>query len=510
MNRLVILIIILLGSVPGSNAQTLRPSTYNFGKVELWNNPPAVFRFTNTTNKPGVFLPIPYQHNLQIELPKGYIAPGQEVEIKAIYFTSEGGNLNIQQAIYFSSSPDPIFIRLKGRIASIHPDAITECPTVDKKPAELRMEKGMASVTVFDAKSGLVISGVDLLLEGNGRRFLMENTRRKMIALDGLPIGFYGVKVSKNGYEELNSALYLNKNTGAISYMLNPLPDVGKDPVIASNAPPQEDFTELELTPEDDMAAIERIRKLMDEKYKGKDIRERDVLVIRERSDSTEQVGTSTVNVPAEPPAVKDTTEEVPDLDAGGQLNREKYALNNVVFLIDVSGSMKIDNKLDKLKVAMKELVYVLRPEDRLTIITYSSRSEVVLASCPGDQKDRIFGVIDQLIAKGNSFGAEGMDMAYKNARRNFINKGNNQIILASDGLFNSREVSNKDLYDMAAAQKEMGIGLSVVGFGKKTEAREFMVELASHGGGSYMEINSMDEINYVLLREIMKNARKG
>jgi Ca-activated chloride channel family protein len=504
-----ILAISIFAFVFQSEAQEFSPSTYNLGKVKLYNNPVIKFNFVNDTKNPIVFLPIPYQRNLFIDLPQGYIKPGQSVEISAIYFTEQTGALNVEQPIYTSASNEPIYLKIKGKILSLHPGAITSCPIIDKKKSDIKMEQGMASVVVYDSETGLVINGVDMLFEGQKGRFLKENSRKEMIDLSGLPHGYYQVKLSKTGYRETNGQVYVNVSTGALTFYLTPLIEHVQisDNSMDETEEVEDDFLALENNNDDEQQAIERIRKMTDEKYKGRNIIERDVLVIREQElDSS---GTDSISSSEE--EIKDDIKiaDVPDFDASGSLNPQKYALNNVVFLIDVSGSMKIDNKLEKLKISMKNLVAVLRPEDRLTIVTYSSRSEVVLASCPGNEKDRINAIIDGLVAKGNSFGADGLQTAYNYAQENYIAKGNNQIILATDGLFNSREQSDRDLYALAESEAGKGIHTSVIGFGRKKEARAFMQKIAANGAGNFMEINTEEEANSALVHEIKSNALK-
>jgi len=498
-----ILTILLIFCAAQGYSQKLSPSEFNFGKVKLWNNPTATFTFTNTSSKKLIFLPIAYQRNLYIDLPSGYIEPGESRTIKAIYYTEDGGNVNVNQPLYHSAGGDPIMLRLKGKILSFHPDAFTVCPSVDNKNPQQIVTPGMLTVTVYDKNTGLAINGVDFLLEGGQKRFLMENSRKAMVPIEGLPYGYYNLNISKTGYYEHKGSLYVGKHSGAITYYLKPIPKIIAQIEPEKEVEPSDGFVELEPKKDDEMADIERIRKMTDEQFKGRDIRERDVLVVREneKEDSVEII-----------PEKKEESiveiSDVPDLDEGGSLSREKYALNNVVLLIDVSGSMKINEKLDNLKVSIKRLASVMRPEDRLTIITYSSRSTVVLASCPGDQKDKIYSVIDSLKAKGNSFGAQGMFTAYQFAQENFIQGGNNEIILATDGLFNSREISEKDLYEKAAFEYGQGVSMSVVGFGKKKEARKFMQTIAKNGGGNFIEINSAQDANSALLKEIMTKAR--
>lgn len=511
--RLIVLILVAFVTQT-TFGQDLSPSTFNFGKVKLWNNPTALYTFTNTSSKKLLFLPIPYQRNLYIDLPQGYIQPGETRKITAVYYTEDGGNLSVSQALYHSGSQQPIRLRMKGKIISFHPDAITVCPRVGDKQNESIITPGSFTFTAFNRETGIAIEGVDFLLEGGQRRFLLENSRQAMISIDGIPYGYYNLKISKTGYRPYIGSVYIGKHSGAITYSLTPLAEIvtEKEPEKEKRKEGQ-GFVELEPTKRDDQADIERIRRMTDEQFKGKDIRERDVLVVREQANPDTPV------VKRDPPAeietktdetsTVETSKEEPDLDASGGLNTEKYALNNVVLLIDVSGSMKINDKLEHLKVSIKEMAKVLRAEDRLTIITYSSKSRVTLSSCPGNETERIYEVIDGLVAKGNSFGAEGMYTAYRYAQENFIHDGNNEIILATDGLFNSKDKTNRDLYEKASDEYRNGVKMSVVGFGKKKDARKFMQTIALNGGGNFIEINSLADANSALLHEVMDNARK-
>ena len=161
------------------------------------------------------------------------------------------------------------------------------------------------------------------------------------------------------------------------------------------------------------------------------------------------------------------------------------------------------------MKTAMKELVSVLRHEDLVTIISYSSKTKILIASTPGDQKDMIYAVIDSLEAKGNSYGHRGLERAYEFALNNFIKEGNNQVILASDGLFNSKEVTEKEIFEMAESNSILGIRTSVVGFGKSKEALKFLKKLSANGRGSFIKITSESTAQSALVEEIMKNAIK-
>ncbi|MCB9240373.1 MAG: VWA domain-containing protein [Flavobacteriales bacterium] len=503
---IVVLACCLVGSFGAQigQAQTLTPSTYNHGKVKLWNNPKAVFTFTNTTSQRMLFLPIQYQRDLYIHLPEGYIEPGQSVDIEVLYYTEEEGPFSITQELYVSGSNDPIYLRLKGKIQSFHPDAKTACPRVNPDKNE-NQRTVVTTVTVYDKSTGKVINGVDILISGAQSDYFIEHTKKYQVPLKNVAIGLYEVEISKPGYKSLTHVQYINPNVGHLVFELEPNPL--EDPSVpdASDKEGDDVVIEIDKVQKNDADAIERIRKMMDERFKDRKIIERDVIVVKDNQDTTPKetpiASSDTVVKPAVPEK---------DFDEGGLLNSKKYASNNVVFLIDVSGSMKIDDKLESMKTSMKSLVSVLRPQDMVTIIIYSRTARIKLQSTPGDRKDSINYVIDELRANGSSYGAEGLTMAYEFAVQNFITGGNNQVILATDGLFNSPEVTEDDLYAMARLHANYGVNTSVVGFGKKEEPRLFMQKLATSGSGSFIQIADQSAAESALITEIMKNARKS
>lgn len=490
----------LFGITNQSFAQ-LNPSTYNYGKVQLWNNPKAIFRYTNNTNKRSLFLPIQYQRDLYLHLPEGYIEPGQSVTIEAIYYTEERGSFSISQPIYLSGLNEPIILTLQGKILSFHPDAHTACPTIEHKTNPIQ-KPATASITVYDKSTGLAINGVDVLLVGSSTNYFIEHTRKLKLPLNSIPIGLYQLDISKAGYNPIQQIQYISTNTGDLVFELEPIKGEVATISVDQTTSGEDRIVQIDKVEDSDQDAIERLRKMMDERFKGRKIIERDVMVVKENADSTPQTPKK-----IESPTPKIDLSTIQDFDESGKLNSLKYVPNNVVFLIDVSGSMKIDDKLESLKVSMKSVVDILRPQDKVTIIIYSTKARIVLESTPGDQKETINAVIDGLRANGSSYGADGLSLAYQFAKGNFIPKGNNQIILASDGLFNTKDVTESDLFAMADANARIGITTSVVGFGRKEAAKIFMKSLAENGAGNFIQIVNFQEAQSALVAEIMHNA---
>lgn len=525
-----------------SLAQKLVPDVHDLGRVKLYNNPTLIFTFTNTSSKPVMFMATPYMRDLEIITPEGYIQPGESVRIKVRYFTEEYGTIRVHQPIYINTRNDPFYINITGRIVSFHPNALTMCPSMNKTEADVRQEQSSnPTVTTYDKRTGMTIKGASLLFSGPTKQFLIENSKNPMVTLEGIPIGLYRVEVSMKGYKPLEETLYISRGGGHFILALEPLDTMLHEPAITQvtepepgeeelfeveevlveeeiNEPPVTEDTEeevfvLEPQEEEQEEGIDRIRRMVREQYKDREIIEKDVVVIDTDSVEAEVVAE---NTPGEPVSETDTAvaipaeQMLPDFEQDGSLSA-KYRRNNIVFLIDVSSSMKSPDKLPLLKEAMKNMVSVLRASDYVTIITYASTTQVVLPPLSGDRKDEIYAVTDSLSAFGYSKGADGMGMAYKEAINNFIPGGNNQIILATDGLFNSTDITEDDLYNMALLHlTQYEIRLSVVAFGKSNSALSFMKGLSDHGRGSFIRIDPASEANRELVMEIMRNALKG
>lgn len=184
----------------------------------------------------------------------------------------------------------------------------------------------------------------------------------------------------------------------------------------------------------------------------------------------------------------------------------EELPPSNLVFLIDVSGSMNSPNKLPLLKNALRILVKNLQAEDRVAIVVYASASGVVLESTRASDAQKILEAIDQLSASGSTAGGAGIQLAYKTAREHFDPQFNNRVILATDGDFNVGISSEEGLIELIEKEREAGIFLSVLGFGRGNYQDAKMEQLANHGNGNYAYIDGLMEARKVLAEEMGAN----
>ncbi|WP_321295843.1 von Willebrand factor type A domain-containing protein [Marinifilum fragile] len=186
----------------------------------------------------------------------------------------------------------------------------------------------------------------------------------------------------------------------------------------------------------------------------------------------------------------------------GKKIETDNLPASNLVFLLDVSGSMNSQNKLPLLKKAFKLLVNQLRPEDKVAIVVYAGSSGLVLPSTNGNKKEEILNALNKLNAGGSTAGAAGLELAYKTARENFIDGGNNRIILATDGDFNVGISSNAEMERLIEKERNNGVFISVLGFGMGNYKDDKMEIIADKGNGNYSYIDNILEAKKVLVNE--------
>ncbi|WP_029038444.1 vWA domain-containing protein [Salinimicrobium xinjiangense] len=172
---------------------------------------------------------------------------------------------------------------------------------------------------------------------------------------------------------------------------------------------------------------------------------------------------------------------------------------SNLVFLLDVSGSMNSPNKLPLLKSAFKLLTGQLREQDRVAIVVYAGAAGLVLPSTKGSDKKTIFEALDNLSAGGSTAGGEGIELAYEIAEENFIKGGNNRVILATDGDFNVGASSDRAMGDLIEEKRETGIFLTALGFGMGNYQDSKLETFAQKGNGNHAYIDTMQEAKRVL-----------
>jgi len=187
----------------------------------------------------------------------------------------------------------------------------------------------------------------------------------------------------------------------------------------------------------------------------------------------------------------------------GKKISTDNLPPSNLVFLIDVSGSMGSYNKLPLLKKSFALLVDQLRPEDRVAIVVYAGAAGCVLESTSGKEKGKILGALEKLQSGGSTAGGAGINLAYKIALDNFSKVGNNRVILATDGDFNVGATSDNDMEKLIEEKRKSGVFLTVLGFGMGNYKDSKMETIADKGNGNYAYIDNIMEAKKVFVNEL-------
>lgn len=187
----------------------------------------------------------------------------------------------------------------------------------------------------------------------------------------------------------------------------------------------------------------------------------------------------------------------------GRRMRTAQLPPSNLVFLVDVSGSMESPDKLPLVKASLRMLVEELSERDRVAIVVYAGAAGLVLDATPGSRREEILDAIERLEAGGSTAGAAGIRLAYEVARRNHVPGGNNRVILATDGDFNVGVSSEAELVQLIEEKRAQGTFLTVLGYGTGNLADARMEQIADHGNGNYAYIDGLAEARKVLVQEM-------
>ena len=490
-----------------AHGQEVSSTVQNFGNVKQWNNPVFEVSYTNTSGRSQLFLPIRYQSDVGASFSKEKLAPGESTIITIQYYTEEFGRFSQDVAIFISTQNAPITFTLRGNIQSFHPDAFTMCPRIDNR--------GLVSgpgfnhtIKVIDADTKEPLTDYEIVIATTSSKEIIQ-ADKSSITLKREKPGFYYIKVDKEEYEVSTIEKYINRNTSETVFALKRIPNIEEEqeedivamvpeiPVDIRIETPVEDMEE-----EDADENAEEEQEEEDGEYFDWDNPNNEEIATEEPEEQDIEEEQIAIAVPE----IIDTA----DFTSDGTLNTSKYAYNHIIFLIDVSTSMRNADKLPLLQASMLQMIAVLRPEDQVSIITYSTEAVVAVSNVSGAQKIQLNEAITALQARGQSYGQEGVDMAYELAKEHFIAEGNNEIILASDGFFNSKNFSEKKLYRQALRQrKRANVRLSTIAFGNSTKALTFMETLARKGNGSFIRIQEGEDSEAVLISNLMRHSTK-
>jgi Ca-activated chloride channel family protein len=465
---------------------------HDFGIVEQWNNPIATFVVTNNTKADFVFLPTFPAKDVLVQLPQGAIKPGASAEVTIQYFTEKKGSFSRMVSLYTSNTGNTLDFTLKGDIRSFASGALTACPTIGPKSDEDKMYS--QEFQVIDSLTREPIYEALVKLESADLNTIQGRTGKNGVVTTRVFIGYYEVAVTAIGYEPYYVRGNLAPHQGRIVFEMvrvydgEPIVAFVPEPIISPNPTPNPN-----PTPTIEPAPVKEEPWII----------EPDEIVEEEPAKLPEPTPTPTPRPKPEPVQMPPTTATITN-DNDFALN--KYKPNNIVFVLDISYSMRGPSKLPKLKESMKELVAMLRDVDYVTIISFSRDAQVYIPNTRASEKQYIYDMIDSLTPYSYTNGTKGIMMGYNLALQNYIPNGNNQMIVSTDGEFNNPQFDASVLLDDIKKHTDRGIILSVVGFGDIPEGKKLMRKMAHSGNGNYIHFGEGD-MRKALVEEIQAQS---
>jgi len=514
-----------------SFSQQWNKTTHDFGKQKNWNNPTAFFLVANNTSKTIYLLPTHYDPQIQILFEKKEIKPGEVLEIQVKYFSPFVGRFDVNVPIFLSNLSKPFLLQLKGQIVSFDRSALQECPRIENNSQSLSGLQVNHHFEVVNEENGLPIEGVKVQIQS---RYSSEKfvTKKSQFTTQRKQPELVLITIEKEGFEPYEQEVYLGKNQNSTLVKLRPIP--GYNPMVKTisnnetleqneetNIEKSTKWTDKMLEKWNDLSTSKEETKelaktdLDDEKIEDYESEDFDWASLKRKNHDKEVVKKETETDKKEEPIeipilVEHKNKDTSLLNEFGQLNPNLFVTNHLIFIIDISKSMDHPQKLPLLKSSIINLIQLLRPEDKLTIITYSTESKVLMEAVSGMRKKEMIQVVEGLRAAGQSYGDDAVNLAYELALKNFIAGGNNEIILATDGIFNTPKFNQKSMERMIAKQlKFQNILFSTIGFGRNNYAHDFLQSLSSKGSGSYTRVNSQEEIDEGVINGVLSHSRR-
>lgn len=449
---------------PGLHAQqiSIDKNMWDFGSVNFWKNDTARFQIRNAGMKPLVFLPVFYNEDYRVTFSSKSLEPGETGTVSIVYYARVKGPFNREVPVYVNLRSDPVVFQVKGWIKGFDPDAQLRCPTVNSGPAGSDDISKVFTVEVRDSRTDLLLQPEHIQVQyKSGKRVNLERSGYIYEML--IPPGQYLVDVRKQGYADYYAAVVLEAFRKLMVVYLDPV----EEPRVVISPPPV--------------------------------VHEPEPVVVREELPKKPEVPE-----PVEPKPRRDSIQESPL-----KLDPRLYNANNIVMVLDVSYSMKKEDKLVFLKSTMSRMAQALRPMDKVTLITMAGTASMIFSPTWIQKPDSLLRLIEQLAPAGGTNGAAAIRLAYATALKEKIEGGNNQVIVATDGVFTAGTMSNDDLLKLVADYRNKGIMLSTIGFGNALKPLEFLQQVATAGGGDYLHVQNEDVAQSGLVEQLKRQSRK-
>jgi Ca-activated chloride channel family protein len=440
--------------------------SYDFGDLEEYSDRFVDIKITNKGIKKEYILSVKKPADVVYIVSDQFIDKDSSLIVRLQVNPKQKGRFNYTVEIYTSDKNEATRVVLKGSLVNSPRDntsAFQSCPTFGERSSGNPLDFQLIVITIDkETKAPLSKSVVNLLQ--NGRSIGAYKTNRAGEIKENVPLGYTYFYGKHEGYYSVEYGTYVNFKRNYVVLELERDKRI-PEPIIVTDIP-------IEIV------------ELPKEKPKNKP---KEIVIEIEKELEKEVV------LPKEAPV------ELAKLDPN-DFSDENFKPVNIVFVLDVSSSMNQADKIELMKFALYEMVTMLRPQDKISLVTYSTQARVLLDAAKGNEKVEANKKVEELKASGMTAGGAGIKLGYKQNLKSYLDSGVNQVIVITDGAFNR---NSDDYLKYVRKYKKRGVNLSIVGI-KNSEKDEIkMTDAAEKGGGHYIAIQKLADAQNNLKQEI-------
>lgn len=427
----------------------------------------ADFIFTNKGKKKDYILRINNPREYSILIKTKTLLPDSSTVLRIQYNPRNIGKFSEEIDVYVSSSMEPMKISLAGEIIEMPVDASPDCPDFSNSTSMAEQLSFPLKIEVIDYFTRKPIPGAIVRITSHGQDIETIKVNSQGKAVRKIPLGYYYFITSAENYIGEEFDTFVNKK---VDYLLIELEQ--RENILAENPIIAEKDTE-------------EIIVWIPEKTDTIILDEKPVTIISQKDSSITIV------------ELKDTLAD--------DFSTKDYLPNNIVYLVDVSGSMVVKGKLNILKAAMIRMAEKLRSCDRISLVAYNSKAEIIIPSTTGDDKEEIIRKIKGLEGSGTTSGEAGLIAAYEVANENLIPGGNNQVIMVTDGIF---DLKGQDILKKVKKNNKAGIITSVVGVKTDSKSEDNLKLISEAGKGNLISLQTYEQAELKLLEELKAQSK--
>ncbi|MCJ8289853.1 MAG: VWA domain-containing protein [Crocinitomicaceae bacterium] len=444
---------------------------HDFGDLEPYSARYVDLKLSNTGQKQEWLLRVKKTVEVSYIVSKQIIDKDSSIIIRLHVNPTKKGRFNYSVDVFTSDRAEPVKVKLTGNLSESPQNGsnmLTQCPTFSDRAGGRNPNQFDLTVVTIDKESKEPLSRSNVTLIQNGEAIWVKSTDKKGKIVKDATLGLSYFYATHEGYYPAELGAYINFKRNYIVVELE------KDKTIIEPDPFPTDIAVVEPPEEEIIIEIEEPKEV--------ETHLEEELAIPEDTP---------INVEA-PPAFNELDPE--------DFTDANFKPINVVFVLDVSSSMSGADKMELMKYSLYQLIDMLRPQDKIGIVTYSSKTRVLLKSTTGENKDEIKEIVRKLRPGGYTSGGAGIKSGYKLVSRATIDDGVNHVIVITDGAFNR---NSGDYKKYVRKYKRRGINLSVVGIKNKEKDEVEMRDAAKLGGGSYIPIFKLVDAQNNLKQQI-------